>query len=137
MIVDMVRGDILKTPHKHIVFAVNAEGFNDAGFAGVVTQRYWKALANTGGNKLGETLSMSTKDRTFHALVCHALAGSGWSKTPSLVEQCLNKLDAPDAETVGAVLMGSGMIGQMGGADTYAILGGIARSSKRVAVYTL
>ena len=36
MVIETVRGNILSTPHKHIAFAVNCEGFNDAGFAGVL-----------------------------------------------------------------------------------------------------
>jgi hypothetical protein len=32
--------------------------------------------------------------------------------------------------------MGSGRVGQSGGADVYAILGAMARSRKRVVVYT-
>lgn len=75
--------------------------------------------------------------KTFHALVCHSLGGDGWKRTPQTAEQCLNALDVPEDETIAVVLMGAGMIGQMGGADVFGNLGGMARSKKRVAVYTL
>jgi hypothetical protein len=137
MIVDTVRGDIFRTSLKHIAFAVNAEGFNDAGFAGAVSSRFWPELANTGGKALGEVLSHQAGGKTFHAMVCHELQGKGWSRTPTLVEECLNSLGVSEEEPIAVVLMGSGMIGQMGGADVLSILGGLARSRKRVAVYTL
>lgn len=137
MIVDMVRGDIFCCAAEHIAFAANAEGYNDAGFAGAVSARYWPGLANTGGNTLGDTLSRRAGGKTFHALVCHELRGEGWSRTPQLVEECLNSLDVPDDEPIAVVLVGGGMIGQMSGADVFAILGGMARSRKRIVVYTL
>lgn len=138
MLVDAQRGDIFGTTHIHIVFAVNTEGYNDAGFAGLVSSRYWPQLADTGGNKLGDVLIKQVGDhRTFHALVCHELSGTGWKQTPHYVEECLNKLDVPEDETLGVVLMGSGPIGQMGGADVFAIIGSIARSKRKAAIYTL
>lgn len=135
MIVKRVRGDVFKTHLKHIAFAVNTEGYNDSGFAGAVSSYYWPALANTGGNTLGEVLHHTSKGKAFHALVCHKLKANGWSQTPQLVEQCLNSIQGN--EEIAVVLMGSGFVGQMGGADVNAILGGIERSSKRVHVYTL
>lgn len=137
MIVDTIRGDVFKTPHAHIAFAVNTEGFNDAGFAGAVSSRYWNELANTGKKKLGDVLSKNGKGKTFHALVCHSLGGDGWSKTAETVTKCLDSLNVLDTETIAVVLTGAGMIGQMGGADVFSILGGMSRSKKRLAVYTL
>ena len=136
MITDTVKGNVFEAPHAHIAFAVNTEGFNDAGFAGQVA-RNWTELANTGGNQLGEVLTHEVNGKTFHALVCHSLGGNGWSKTAQTVTQCLDTLDVPDNETIAVVLMDAGMVGQMGGADVFSILGGMARSKKRVAVYTL
>ena len=135
MIVKRVQGDVFKTHLKHIAFAVNTEGYNDSGFAGAVSSRYWPELANTGGNCLGEVLHHTSKGKTFHALVCHELKVNGWSQTPQLVEQCLDSISGN--KEIAVVLMGSGFVGQMGGADVNAILGGIERSRKRVYVYSL
>lgn len=138
MIIDMVRGDIFKSSHKHIAFAVNTEGFNDAGFAGQVASRYWRELANTGKKQLGEVLTRTAGDKTFYAIVCHALnAKEGWHYTAVTVEKCLDRIEVPKDETVGVVLMGGGMVGQMSGADVFAILGGMARAKRKVMVYTL
>ena len=137
MIVNTTRGDVFKAPHKHIAFAVNTEGFNDAGFAGAVSSRHWPQLTNTGAMKLGDVVSMNVNGKTFHALVCHSLGGDGWKKTAETVTTCLDSLDVPDDETIAIVLMGAGMVGQLGNADVFSILGGMARSKKKVAVYTL
>ena len=137
MVVKQVRGDIFSSPHPHIVFAVNTEGYNDAGFAGAVSGRYWSELANTGKKKLGDVLHKTVGDKTFHAVVCHSLDRGGWDNTPQIVEKALNELDIPKDETVGVVLMGSGMIGQMQGADVRAILSAMERSKKSVTVYSL
>lgn len=135
MIVKRVQGDVFHTPLKHIAFAVNAEGYNDAGFAGAVASRYWPELENTGGNDMGTVLHKEANGKTFHALVCHELRHNGWVQTPELVEQCLNSI--PGNEEIAVVLMGSGIIGQMSGANVNAILKSMERSKKRVHVYSL
>jgi len=137
MIKKTVRGDIFQSAHRHIVFAVNAEGANDAGFAGLVSSRYWPELASIGSCELGSVLTKSVDDRTFHACVVHDFGQTGWSRAPELVEQCLNKLDVPDAEEIGIVAMGVGMIGMMSGANPQAIMEGMNRSNKKVVVYSL
>lgn len=137
MIVNLERKDIFGTPHQHIAFAVNTEGANDAGFAGAVSSRYWPELADIGPKPMGTVLVKKAKGKTFHAIVCHSLNHEGWKKTPQVVTGAINKLDVPKNEVVGCVLMGAGMIGQMQGADVLSILGGLARSETKLAVYTL
>lgn len=63
MIIDRVRGDIFKAPQRHIAFAVNTQGYNDAGFAGQVAKKIWPELANTGGNDIGDILTMDDGDK--------------------------------------------------------------------------
>ncbi len=136
MIIDTVRGDIFGTDCKHVGFAVNTQGYNDAGFAGMVASRHWPGLDNTGEKQLGEILSHMTAGKTFHALVCHSLDKGGWDKTAEVVTKCLDQLKIPEEEPIALVLMGSGPVGQAQGADVYAIMGGIARSKKSVIIYT-
>lgn len=137
MIVNMVRGNILNGEQTHVAFAVNTNGRNVAGFAGLVSSRFWPELANTGGNKLGDILTHQAGGKTFHALVCHGRGPKGWEVAEDVVEGCLNSLDVPDEEIIGIVLIGAGVIGKMGGSDVFAILGGMARSKRRVVVYTV
>jgi len=68
MIVEFVRGNVLAANYKHIAFAVNTEGHNDAGFAGLVSSQYWTELSNTGTKKLGETMSKGGKIKFFMLL---------------------------------------------------------------------
>lgn len=136
MIVDRVRGDIFAAPQKHIAFAVNTEGYNDAGFAGQVSSRIWPKLASTGGNNLGDVLTHKNGSKTYHALVCHSLESGGWDETPRIARECLDKLDVPEGEEIAVVLMGSGPIGMMQGADVNAILVGMELSKKKLIVYT-
>lgn len=136
MIVDLVCGDVFKAPVRHIAFAVNTDGMNDAGFAGQVAERFWPSLARTGRKRLGEILARRVSPGlSFHAFVCHSLKDGGWKRTSKIVQQCLDRLDVSPHETIAVVLMGSGEVGRAYGADTQAILGGLARSKKKVAVY--
>lgn len=137
MVVKTTRGNVFNTSHKHIAFAVNVEGYNDAGFAGQVASKFRPELANTGGNKLGEVISFEANGKTFHALVCHSLERGGWTETPKYAEQCLNMLDVPEDETIAVVLMGAGPVGQMMGADVKAIAEAMDRSKKKLEVYSL
>ena len=136
MIVSRVRGDIFVAPQKHIAFAVNTQGYNDAGFAGQVSSQIWPKLASTGGNKLGDVLAHKNGDKTYHALVCHSLDSGGWNDTPRVARECLDKIDISDDEEIAVVLMGSGPVGMMQGADVEAILKGMEQSKKKLVVYT-
>ncbi len=136
MIIDAVKGDVFEAPHKHIAFAINSEGANDAGFAGAVASRYWPTLADTGPIQLGESFSNEVGGKVFHGLVCHSLGASGWSGSPDLVTKALDGLSVPDDEPIAVVWMGTGPVGRMTGADPYALLGGMDRSTKSVVVYT-
>ena len=84
MIVNRVRGDIFAAPQKHIAFAVNTQGYNDAGFAGQVSSRIWPKLVSTGGNELGEVLTHKNGNKTYHALVCHSLDSRGCNDQPGV-----------------------------------------------------
>lgn len=45
MVIKTIQEDIFKSEANHIAFAVNVEGFNDAGFAGQVSSQYWNELS--------------------------------------------------------------------------------------------
>lgn len=139
MIKSQVSGDVFQSPQKHIVFAVNMEGNNDAGFAGQVSRHIRPELVYTGGNKLGDIISFTSQGKTFHAIVCHSLHSEiGWKQAPEIIEQCLNRLEeVPDDEPIAVVLMGGGFVGQMMGADIRANLAAMQRSKKTVVVYSL
>ncbi|MBU6323601.1 hypothetical protein KGQ55_02855 [Patescibacteria group bacterium] len=136
MIVKRIRGDIFAAPQRHVAFAVNTQGYNDAGFAGQVSAQIWPKLANTGGNALGEVLNYKSGAKIYHALVCHSLDAGGWDETPRVARECLDKINVPDSEEIAVVLMGSGPIGLMQGADVNAILAGMEQSRKKLVVYT-
>lgn len=135
MIVGTVRGDIFESRYSHIVFAVNTQGHNDAGFAGQVARRFWTELTSTGPKHLGDHLTHKGDDgRFYYALVCHSLESNGWDDTPETITKSLDEIELPELSAM--VLAGSGPVGQMQGADVFAILGGIARSKHKIVVYT-
>lgn len=136
MIEKQVRADIFTSDCRHIVFAVNTEGFNDAGFAGLVARRFWPDLAITGEQKLGTVLTHKGANKIFHAVVCHSLK-KGWDGAPKAIEDALNQIDVKDGDTIGVVMMGAGPIGLMQGADVQANLGAMEKSVRKVVVYSL
>ena len=124
---------------------MNVEGANDAGFAGLVAERFWLELATLRNNypphpKPGEVLVHEAKGYTFYALVCHSLGRDGWKETPKALDRCFDHkcFDAvPREETIACVLVGGGPIGQMGGADVLMNMGSIARAKHKFSVWTL
>lgn len=141
MIHDLIRGDVFAAEERAIVFAVNTEGHNDAGFAGLVSSRYWPELASTGPKELGTMLTRDVEypsgaPLTLAAVVCHSLGDAGWAEAPVHIEAALNQLGLVEFPAA-VVLMGAGMIGQMQGADVFANLGAIARAERACRVYTL
>lgn len=141
MITNKVRGDILQSEHKHIVFASNTEGFNDAGFAGLISRRFWPELMAIGEQKLGTVLKHTAGGKTFYAVVCHSLGEQGWKNAPETIEKALNDLDIPFIESTGesiaSVAMGNGPIGLMQGADGEANMKAMEKSNKKIVVYSL
>jgi len=82
MIVNVVRGDVLNSKFKKIAFGVNTEGYNDAGFAGLIAREFWPEIFVTGKIKLGEVMTKKAYSRTFYALVCTHSAKMDSNKLP-------------------------------------------------------
>src|SRR3989337_332084 len=137
MIVNVIRGDVLNSKFKKIAFGVNTEGYNDAGFAGLIAKKFWPEIIVTGKIKLGEVMAKKAYSRTFYALVCHSLSKNGFEQTPQAITQCLDKIKLPKTDEIAIVLVGNGVLGRMANADIFSILGGIAQSEKKAVVYTL
>ncbi len=139
MILKQVKGDVFKSEYKHIAFAANSEGINDAGFAGLVARRFWPDLAIIGPQALGTVLARTDAKakRSFHALVVHSLGADGWAKTPQYIEECFGRIGIAPDETIATVLMGGGPVGQMMGADVEANLAAMQRVPNKLVVYSL
>jgi hypothetical protein len=138
MIIDIIKGDIFKDAPTDIVFAINMEGANDAGFAGLVAERYWPKLATLVPAGYGQVASHVKDGITFWAICCHSLDPGGWDFAPGFIEAGLNILFGGNPKhTYSVVLMGAGMIGQMQGANVFANLGAIARAKPACKIYTL
>lgn len=137
MITKKIKGDILSSAHVHIVFASNVEGYNDAGFAGLISSRYWPELANIGAQPFGKVLEKSSNGKVFHALVCHSLRETGWNGAAKAIREGLDGIMVAPDEEIGVVMMGAGMIGQMQGADVAANLKAMEESKHKIVVYSL
>lgn len=136
MIVGRKVGDVITCSERHVAFAVNSEGFNDAGLAGNIAYNFWPELASTGPIRMGEILSKDTGKKVFHAFVVHSLR-EGWKDAPRHIEACFNELQIPTEEEIASVAMGAGMIGMMSGANPAENLAAMERSDKRIVIYDL
>lgn len=136
MIVRQEVGDITQGPERHVAFAINSEGHNDAGLAGNIARSFWPELANTGPIRMGEMLSKDTGQKVFHAMVVHSLE-EGWEEAPIHIEACFNELQVPTDEEVASITMGAGMIGALSGADPRANLAAMEASRKSIVLYEL
>jgi hypothetical protein len=135
MIIEERKGNILDTTCEHIVFAVNREGINDSGFAGQVSAELWPELRYCGPKTLGETLLCKAGGKTFHAIICHSLMW-GWKGSPEIIKTCLDNLDIPSDEEIACTRIGSGLVGQLAGANPCAILQAMDNSNKKIILYT-
>ena len=139
MVIKTIQEDIFKTTAKHIAFAINTEGYNDAGFAGKVSSKYWNELSECGFHELGTVLSKKVGDITFHALVCHSL-DNGWGDNQAeIIKECFDKIPS-NGEPVATIAIGTGFVGIMSGADFRQIVYGMHDSKQKImlhAGYTL
>ena len=135
MVVKTVQDDIFNSEAKHIAFAVNSEGYNDAGFAGQVSSKYWSELANCGTHEIGTVLSKKVGDKTFHALVCHSLK-NGWGENQAdVIKECFDKIPA-NGEVVATIAIGTGFVGMMSGANFRQIVCGMHDSEQQIMLHS-
>lgn len=134
MIVKSINEDILNSNFKHIAFAINKEGYNDSGFAGMISSKFWKELKTCGEHELGTVLSKKVGEKTFHALVCHSLK-NGWGENQrEIIKECFDNI--PTDEPVATIAIGTGLIGLMSGADFSQIVCGMHDSNKYIQLHS-
>ena len=136
MIVGRKIGNVTQGQERHVAFAVNTEGYNDAGLAGNIAFNYWHELASTGRIRMGEILSKDTGKKIFHALVVFSLE-EGWAEAPAHIEACFNELKVATDDEIASVAMGAGMIGMLSGANPAENLAAMERSNKSIVIYDL
>lgn len=132
MIIWLKHGDILKGNEKRIAFAVNIEGANDAGFAGMISSRFWPELACIGKTKLGTVLTKKVDNIEFFALCCHSLR-EGWNNQREVIKKCFDAI--PGDEPVASISIGTGLIGALSGANFDMIEAGMEASKKKIILY--
>ncbi len=138
MIIEVIKGNIFDTDLRHIAFATNIEGRNDAGVAGTVAKYFTKEFLKVGKCNMGDLFSFPAAYRViFHGLVCHSLEEDGWKDAPNAITTALDKIQVADDEVIAVVLMGSGKLGKEGKADVASNIRAIHSSQKKCVVYTL
>lgn len=134
MVVKTVQDNIFNSEAKHIAFAINTEGYNDSGFAGQVSRKYWNELANCGEHEIGTVLSKTIGNKTFHALVCHSLHGDWGENQAEIIKECFDKIPA-DGEPIATIAIGTGLIGMLSGANFRQIVCGMHDSTQQIMLY--
>ncbi len=134
MVIKTVQKDIFDTEAKHIAFAVNKEGFNDSGFAGQVSSKYWKELACCGEHEIGTVLSKTIGDKTYHALVCHSLSEDWGDNQEETIRECFDKIPA-NGEPIATIAIGTGLVGMLSGANFRKIVCGMHDSHQQILLY--
>jgi len=133
MIIENKQGnDILNGKEKRIAFAVNSEGVNDSGFAGMISRRFWPELAFIGETELGSVLAKKVGDVEYFALCCHTLK-NGWNDQRNLIKRCFDAI--PGDEPVASISIGTGLIGILSGAQFSLIKAGMEDANKKIILY--
>ena len=136
MVVKAVQDNIFNTDAKHIAFAINTEGYNDSGFAGKVSSKYWNELAVCGKHELGTVLSKTVGDKTYHALVCHSL-NDGWGDNQAeVIKECFDKIPA-SGEPIATIAIGTGFVGLLTGANFKQIICGMHDSNQQIVLHSI
>ena len=132
MIIRTTSGDILKGNETRIAFAVNTEGVNDSGFAGMISQRFWPELAYIGETQLGTVLTKKVDGVEFFALCCHSLK-NGWNNQKEVITKCFDAI--PGDKPVASIAIGTGLVGILSGANFALIKAGMEASKKEIILY--
>lgn len=132
MVIERRSGDILNGDQRRIAFAVNCEGINDAGFAGMISRRFWPELANIGPTELGTVLTKKVDGYEFFALCCHSL-DNGWNNQQETIRKCFDSI--PGDDPVASIAIGTGLIGVLTGANFTLIKAGMEESKAKIILY--
>lgn len=134
MIIDNKQGmDVLEAGDTRIAFAVNTEGCNTSGFAGLVARKFWPELANIGECELGTVLTKETSEGfTFYALVCNSLK-HGWYNQTEIIKKCFDAIETDDP--IATVSIGCSRLAILSGADFCQIRKGMELSKKQLYLY--
>lgn len=132
MLIKTTRGDILQGKEKRIAFAVNAEGINDSGFAGMISRMFWPELAYVGETQLGTVLTKEVNGVEFFALCCHSLK-NGWNNQKEVIAKCFDAI--PGEKPVASIAIGTGFVGVLSGANFTLIKEGMEASRKEIVLY--
>lgn len=134
MITKTINDNIFKTKEKHIAFAINKEGLNDAGFAGQIAYNYWNKINDCKEREIGTVLSKKVGNITYHALVCFSLE-DGWPENQKeVIEECFNNIDSK-GKPIATVAIGTGYVGILTGADFKKIVCGMNDSVQDIVLY--
>lgn len=134
MVVKAVKADVFETESRHIAFAINKEGINDSGFAGLVADKYWPEIKYCGEHKIGTVLSKTVGDKTYHALVCHSLHSDWGDHQREIIKECFDKI--PTDEPIATIAIGTGLVGMLSGANFRQIVCGMHDSSKEIILHS-
>lgn len=134
MIIENKQGKaILKGGKTRIAFAVNTEGVNDYGFAGMISRKYWPELAYIGEAELGTVLTKVTDEGIiFYALVCHSL-NNGWCNKTETIQKCFDSIESD--EPVASIFIGIGLIDILSGANFEEINKGMEMYKTKIILY--
>lgn len=132
MIIRTTGGDILKGNETRIAFAVNTEGVNDSGFAGMISRSFWPELAYIGETQLGTVLTKEVDGVEFFALCCHSLH-NGWNNQKEVITKCFDAI--PGDKPVASIAIGTGPVGVLSGANFALIKAGMEASKKEIILY--
>ena len=132
MIIKTKKGNILEQNEKRIAFAINTEGVNDEGFAGMISDKFWPELAYIGKTKLGTVLIRKVGDVEFFALCCHSIK-KGWKGQQEIIKKCFDSI--PGNDPVASILGGNQYINIRSKADSNVIKNGMEASKKEIILY--
>ena len=132
MIIKTTSGDILKGNETRIAFAINTEGVNDSGFAGMISRRFCPELAYIGETQLGTVLTKEVDGVEFFALCCHSLK-NGWNNQKEVITKCFDAI--PGDKPVASIAIGTGLVGVLSGANFALIKAGMEASKKEIILY--
>ena len=134
VIIEEKIGDIFEAPEKYTAFAVNTNGVNDSGLAGMMFRKY-PNLALTYPNfhpiPAGAHFFDISKDKVLCLLAAHTL-GEPWDHEKTQI--AINGLSEIQ-EPIAIVKIGTGMIGQMLNADWDKIRKMLENSPAKFVIY--
>lgn len=134
MIINTSQKGIFEDSPKHVAFAINTDGYDNAGLGKLILENVWPDLYKNENFEIGDVKSKEIENIIFHAMVTYSLDKELEDNHGIIIKECLDKIKTEGAPIhVGAI--GTSFVGKSKGVNFNNVICGMMDSDKNIILH--